>query len=138
MPGTPTPILGLIVPLVGGDNNIWGTELNTNLATIDNLGAQNIVNASVNYAAVVGVNPRTLIRMTTSASNLTVTLPTPSTLNNGKSWIALKVDNGAGILTIIAANGALIGGQATWTRAMQNGFVECMSNGTTYDVVGNN
>ena len=135
MPNTPTPILGLTVPTVGGDNGSWGTELNLDLATLDFLGAISIVNTAINYAAVVGVCPETLVRVTTGAGTITVTLPAPSASNAGRIWTVKKVDSGAGSISIVASGGALIDGQVSFTRTMQYGFVRLGSNGVTYDVL---
>lgn len=131
MPSTPTPILQLTVPTVGGDANSWGSEINGDLVIIDNLGATAIFPVSSNYNAVISPAPRTLIRVTTAALVVTVTLPTPST-NAGKSYIIKKVDSGSGSVHIVGT----IDGVANFDITTQNSFVEVMSNGVTYDIVG--
>lgn len=138
MPGTPTPILSLVVPLVGGDVGVWGGELNGDLAIIDSLGALGLINTSINYAAVVGVCPETLIRVTTGASTIVITLPAPSASNSGRVWTIKKVDSGAGSISIVAGGAATIDGQASYVRTMQYGYVRLLSNGVTYDVIANN
>ena len=136
MPGTPTPILGLAVPLIGGDNNTWGGELNGDLAILDSLGAMAIVATGVNYAAVIGIFPETLVRVTTGAGTIIVTLPAPAGCV-GRVWTVKKVDSGAGSVSIVAAGGATIDGSASYVRTMQYGFVRMISNGATYDVIAN-
>jgi hypothetical protein len=136
MPGPSTPILGLTVPLVGGDNNAWGGELNGDLAILDSLGAMAIVATSVSYAAVVGIFPETLVRVTTGAGTITVTLPAPAGCV-GRVWTVKKVDSGAGSVSIAVSGGALIDGSASYVRTMQYGYVRVISNGASYDVIAN-
>jgi hypothetical protein len=138
MPNTPTPILGLTVPTPAGDVGVWGNELNTDLAILDSLGALAIVSTAINYVAVVGVCPETLVRVTTGAATITVTLPAPAASNTGRVWTVKKVDSGGGSVSISATGGATIDGAASYSLAAQYKYVRICSNGVTYDVVGNN
>jgi hypothetical protein len=137
MPGTPTPNLGLAVPTVGGDLDVWGGELNNDLAILDALGALGIINIATNTPAVLGIFPETVIRVTTGASNITFTL-LPAAQCAGRIWTIKKVDAGVGIVTIVTADGSLIDGFPSWIRANQLAYVRVMSNGVSYDVIGNN
>lgn len=130
MPGTPTPILGLIVPTVGGDANLWGTELNTNLQTIDLVGATAIFSVSSNYTATISKSPLTLIKVTTSGLTINITMPDPAT-NTGKQYNIKKMDAGAGIVNVIAT----IDLQTSWQLTNQFQCLGITSNGVTYDVV---
>ena len=130
MPSTPTPILGLIIPTVGGDSNIWGNELNTNLQTIDQVGATAIFSVSSNYTATISKSPLTLIKVTTSGLTINITMPDPAT-NTGKQYNIKKLDAGAGIVNIIAT----IDLQTSWQLTNQFQCLGITSNGVTYDVV---
>jgi hypothetical protein len=130
VPGTPTPILGLIVPTVGGDANLWGTELNTNLQTIDLVGATAIFSVSSNYTATISKSPLTLIKVTTSGLTINITMPDPAT-NTGKQYNIKKMDAGAGIVNVIAT----IDLQTSWQLTNQFQCLGITSNGVTYDVV---
>lgn len=136
MPGPATPNLGLTVPTNGGDAGLWGLELNADLAIIDNLGAMSVVNVASNYAAVASTFPETLIRVSTGVGNVTVTLPAPASVA-GKIFTVKKVDSSIGAVIIVPASGTIDGG-SDYTRSMQYGYVRLYSNGTSYDVIGNN
>jgi len=132
MPGVPTPILGLAVPTIGGDVNSWGGELNADLAIPDNLGALAIFNINSNYSAIVSTAPETVIRVTTGAGTIVVTLPNPA-ICNGKLFTIKKVDSGVGQVSVVGA----IDGQASYIIGDQFSYVRLMSNGASYDVIGN-
>jgi hypothetical protein len=131
MPGTPTPILDLIVPTVGGDNNTWGTELNTDLGIIDNLGAATIINVNSAYVAVPNVFPETVYRVATGGSPLTFTLPTPASVT-GKIFTIKKVDGGSGYVNVVGP----IDGQSSYFVINQFAVVRLISNGGSFDVIG--
>src|SRR5947207_1398407 len=133
MSGTPTPILSLIVPTVGGDSNTWGNSLNTNLATIDSLGAVSIVNVSAAYSATRPVFPEMVLRVTTSGLNIPVTLPSSASVA-GKIFTVKKLDAGVGVVQILAADG--MDNQTEWDLTNQYQFVRLYANGSSYDVIG--
>ena len=135
MPAAPTPILGLIIPTVGGDVNSWGTELNTDLATLDKLGATAIINVSSSQAIPTGVFPETIVRVATGGITVTVTLPAPASAQ-GKLFTVKKIDAGLGMVAIITADGSLIDGQTEWDLTNQYAFVRLLGNGASYDVTG--
>jgi hypothetical protein len=134
MPSTPTPILSLTVPTVGGDSNTWGTEVNGNWQIIDNLGAAptTVVN-STPYAATFNQFPESVFRVTTGASNLVFNLPSP-TLCYGKIFTVKKLDLSAGIVQIMGS----IDGFTEWDLTNQYQYVRLYSNGVSFDVIGNN
>jgi hypothetical protein len=136
MPGPPTPILGLTVPTVGGDGGLWGTELNTDLAILDNLGAVSVVSTSANLSAAIPIFPEAVIKATGGVGGITITLPNPS-LCSGKVFTVKKVDAGVGVVTIVPAVG-LIDGAASYIRGSQYQYGRFLSDGTNYNVIGNN
>jgi hypothetical protein len=131
MPGPNTPILDLIVPTVGGDANIWGTELNADLAILDNLGSAPTVNVNAAYVAVPNDFPETVYRVITGSAALPFTLPSPASVT-GKIFLIKKVDAGTGYVNVIGA----IDGQASYYVTNQYAFVRISSNGGSYDVIG--
>jgi hypothetical protein len=133
LPGTPTPILSLTVPTVGGDSNIWGTELNTDLGIIDFLGALSVVNVSSAYSATRPIFPEMVIRVTTSGLAIPVTLPSSASVT-GKIYTVKRLDAGAGTVRILAADG--IDNQTEWDLTNQYQFVRLYANGSSYDVIG--
>ena len=133
MPGTPTPNLGLTVPTVGGDSDAWGTELNGDLAIIDNLGAATVISQSASFNAVASVFPEVIYRVTTGAATITCTLPSPSACT-GRIFTIKKIDAGVGQVSIVGS----IDGQSSWVRATQWSYVRLASNGASFDVIGNN
>ena len=133
MPTTPTPILNLTVPTVGGDSNSWGAELNTDLVTIDSLGAASVVNVSATYAATRPIYPEMILRVTTSGLNIPITLPSSASVA-GKIYTIKKIDAGLGTVQILAAD--LMDNQAEWDLTNQYAFVRLYANGSSYDVIG--
>jgi hypothetical protein len=130
VPGSPTPNLGLTVPTVGGDFGAWGTELNTDLAILDNLGLVPSSAVSANSTLVLTL-PITIVYVTTGGGGVTQTLPSAAA-NTGRIAILKKVDAGAGPLNVTSVSGAveitsiLNQGQAVWYH----------SDGTKWNAVG--
>lgn len=134
MPSTPTPILDLSIPTVGGDSNIWGTELNANFAIIDNLGAASVVVVnSTPYNATINAFPETVFRCTTGASNLVFNLPAAA-LCAGKIFLVKKLDSAAGMVQVLGS----IDGASEFDLTNQYQYVRVYSNGSSFDVIGNN
>jgi hypothetical protein len=135
MPGTPTPILNLTVPTIGGDSNSWGQEINNNLSILDNLGAVTAVNINFNQSIAPTIFPEMLARVSTGSLTITVTVPAPSTVL-GKIFTVKKVDAGLGQINVVTADGSLIDGVAAWQISNQYSFVRMASMGAGYDVIG--
>ncbi len=133
MPGTPTPNLGLVVPTVGGDANIWGTELNNNLAIIDQLAAPTVVNVATNFTLSIAVFPEITYRAIGGVAGINGNLPNPAT-SLGKIFTIKKVDSGVGAVTVVGA----IDGGTSWVLRNQYSYVRVQSNGASYDVIANN
>lgn len=131
MPSGLTPNLGLTIPTVGGDNNQWGAELNTDLAIIDALGTSTSLPQGASFVATGSVTPETVYRVTTNGTTVTVTL-NASVI--GKILTFKQVDGGAGKVVIVGT----IDGQGSYVLAQQYQYVRLQWNGTTYDVIGNN
>lgn len=134
MPNSPTPILGLSVPTVGGDSGIWGTELNTDLAILDFLGALAILSTAVNLTVPLSTAPETVILATAGAGGITITLPTPASCT-GKVFTVKKVDSAIGAVTI---QGGTIDGNSSYIRSNQYSYARLLSDGVNYDVIGGN
>ncbi len=133
MPSTPTAILSLIVPTVGGDQNQWGTELNTDLATIDFLGAASVTTVSSSYNTIRPTYPEMIIRVTTSGLNVPINLADPGQVA-GKIYTIKKIDAGLGTVQILSTAG--IDNFTEWDLTNQYAFVRVYANGTSYDVIG--
>jgi hypothetical protein len=135
VPGPPTPNLGLAVPTIGGDNNIWGAELNGDLAILDTLAICAIIATSVNLTLPLVNAVETVVRVTTGAGVVSVIMPSPNVA--GKIYTIKKIDAGVGSVSVVPSTG-LIDGQASWVRATQYSYVRILANGSSYDVIGNN
>jgi hypothetical protein len=135
MPGTPTPILGLIVPTVGGDNNLWGGYLNTNLSILDLLGAMGVFPVSSAFTVVSGSQFERFYRVTTGGLNVPGTLPDPGTIPPGKVFTIMMADTG-GTITLSCVNPTVtIQGQPTFQITNQYGVARLLANGVSYDVI---
>jgi len=120
---------------VGGDANIWGNELNTNLGTLDNLALAFTSNQSANFNAVANAfGPENAYKVTTGSGVVTATLPLPSTCT-GKIINVKKVDAGVGSVTVVGTP-ASIDGNGSYVLNAQYQFVRVQSNGTSWDILG--
>lgn len=133
MPNSPTPNLGLTVPTVGGDANVWGAELNADLAIIDQLAAPTVVNVAANFTLSVAVYPEITYRAVGGAGGINGNLPNPA-ICLGKIFTIKKVDSGVGVVTVVGA----IDGGTSWALRNQYSYVRVQSNGASYDVIANN
>jgi hypothetical protein len=133
MPDPTTPNLGLTLPNVGGDIGLWGPLWNSNGNILDTLGVIPFVNVNANFNAAAGASPEIIIRVTTGAATIIGTLPAPSSCA-GKIFTIKKIDAGQGQVTIVGN----IDGNSSFVRTMQWAYVRLFSNGTSFDVIGNN
>jgi len=133
MPGQPTPNLGLTVPTVGSDINIWGNELNSDLEIIDTLAVAPAINISSSYNIVPVNAMEQVLQITTGSLALNIGLPLVATFN-GKFVTIVKIDSGLGTATIVG----LINGQTSWQLSNQWQYVRIYGNGASYVVVGSN
>lgn len=133
MPGTPTPILNLVVPTVGGDTGAWGTELNGNFQILDSLGVAQVTSISANFTAVTGIFPESIILCTSGITNIAVSLPSPATCK-GKIFLIKKIDAGIGSVSVAPASGT-IDGQNPYVINNQYSFVRVISDGVNFDVI---
>jgi hypothetical protein len=119
---------------VGGDLNIWGGELNADLAILDSLGAATNVAFNVNTAAIASIFPEVVYRGSSGTGTVTLTLPAPGSIPVGKIFTVKKVDAAVGVIDVIAT----IDGLAGYVLLNQYQYVRVQNNGTSYDVIGNN
>ena len=92
-----TPTIGLTLPVIGGDENTWGNELNGNLSIIDLLGAAGIFGVASNFTVVAGTQTERFYRVTTGGLLVTGTLPDPGTIPPGKLFNVKVLDVGGSI-----------------------------------------
>jgi hypothetical protein len=128
-----TPNLGLTLPAIGADIGLWGAYWNNNAGIIDNLAVAPVVNINTNYNAAPGPFPETIIRVTTGVATVVVTLPNPASCP-GKIFTVKKIDAGVGQVSIVGS----IDGFTSFVRTTQYSYVRLYSNGTSFDVIGNN
>jgi hypothetical protein len=137
MPTTPTPILGLVVPLVGGDINVWGGELNADLATIDALGATPVTVINSNSTLVPAISPFTLGLCSGGAGGITVMLQCPSI--KPSIFVISKIDAAVGTITIVPNSGLINpGGLSSYVLSNQGQFVWLAFDGANYNVIAAN
>jgi hypothetical protein len=134
VPSGSTPNIGLTIPTVGGDSNIWGVELNGNLTIIDRLGVGNIWNVSSNFSVSYNTSTEQFYRITTGGLTVTGTLPDPALIPLGKLFTFKMLD--IGVVNLQCVNpGVFIDGAAIWSLFNQYNFVRLLAVGSTYDVV---
>lgn len=136
MPNAPTPNLGLTVPTVGGDFNIWGNELNTDLFILDGLGASAPSTPSTSGPVVIGNVLETFVMATGGPVGITLTVPVPASFR-GKLITIKKVDANFGLVTITPTAGT-IDGNASYLLVNQYQYIRLYSDGTNWQIVGNN
>lgn len=105
MPGIPTPNLGLIIPTVGDDTDLWGGDLNANFLILDGLGklSSQVVGSNVTLTLT---QPLTVVFATAGVSGVSVTLPAAAA-NAGRAVAIKKMDATAGAVTVTAVSGAV-------------------------------
>lgn len=85
-------------------------------------------------------SPKDVYFVTTAASTITVTLPTVASGDalNGRAVTIMKVDSGAGSVSIDADGVEEINGATTKSLSSQYDFAELVSDGTAWYVIGTN
>lgn len=89
--------------------------------------------SSANYT-VTDTDGYDVIRVTTGASDRTVTLPTAAD-NAGRRLTIIKADNGAGNVIVDGEGSEVIGSRASYTILSQHAVIEIICNGTSWDLV---
>jgi len=133
-----TPNLGLIQPIVGADNNTWGTAWNQNAATIDvafgQAQAQRDTVVLFNATGVVAVPAANLYGICTAgAGGISLTLPSAAAAGIGRKLYFVKDDTAVGIVSII---GTVRG--SPYQLINQDQWVEVESDGTNWRIRANN
>lgn len=72
-----------------------------------------------------------------SGAGITITLPTAVGIT-GKPYRIKKIDSGVGPVVIATTSSQNIDGQTTYVLANQNQYVKVESNGTDWDIIGQN
>jgi hypothetical protein len=85
-------------------------------------------------------SPKDVYLVTTAASTITVTLPTVASGDalNGRAVTIMKVDSGAGSVSIDADGSEEINGATTKSLSSQYDFATIVSDGVAWYIVGNN
>src|SRR4029077_14831696 len=94
MPNAPTPIYGLVIPTVSGDTNIWGGELNGDLATLDTIiGLPRTARATLTSASpVIDLSVANDFQITVTAATAFTFANVPS--GTFRSSVLLRITNG--------------------------------------------
>lgn len=91
---TTTPNLGMTLPVVGSDTNVWGGYLNSDLTILDNIfpTAGNGTSVGLN----IGTGKTLTVAGTLNATG-TVTLPTDTTFNNPTTYTISSISGTGGV-----------------------------------------
>jgi len=121
---TPTLYMGLPNPTPFGDSGTWASEIVTCNTGFDTLAVSNFVAVSATGSLSVYNGPA-LIQATGGVGGITLTLPDVTngglnTKNEGRVYVIVKVDSGAGAITINPfSGGQTISGQSSITISNQ-------------------
>jgi hypothetical protein len=141
MPGPFTPILGLTVPTVGGDSGVWGSELNADLAILDNLGALGGSASSVGRILAYGVSAIQLAFETGGALGIADILPS-AVGHFGQGFLVKKIDSGVGVVVLNTSSAQTIldigGPISSYSLTNQGQYVMVVSDGANWQIVANN
>jgi hypothetical protein len=122
---TPTLYMGLPNPTPFGDSGTWANEIVSCNTLLDTLAVNQIVSTSVTGALAVSVGGAVLVQATGGAGGITLTLPDVTNgglnaKNQGRVYAIVKVDAGAGAITLNPfSGGQTISGQASLTISNQ-------------------
>src|SRR5271156_2739425 len=137
MPNTPTPILGLAVPSVGGDVNLWGTELNTNFPILDELGDYPVLIVAASLSLAFFNVPETIVLCYGGAAGITLNLPIGIPAGIQRVLTLKKMDATVGTV-LINALVSTIDGASSFGLFNQYQYVRLLWDGVQWDVIGNN
>ena len=136
---TTSKYMGLTVPTVGGDANAWGGYITADLGLIDALAVYNVVAVSTSGNLSVYNGPA-IVKATGGAGGISLALPdaNASGANAGRVYIFVKVDSGAGAITVTTSMGQTISGASTANITEQwNGLI-IQSDGANWVIIGTN
>ena len=139
---TSTTNFGFIKPSIASavDADIWGAQLNTNLDSSDSLIkiARDFVVASVETAVTVNItesNRNELVPLDTTSNNITVNLPTASSVGNGFMVALKKIDAVANTVTVDPSGSETIDLALTLLISIQNEAHLIVSDGTNWKII---
>ena len=124
-----TPILSLQKPTVGGDFGAWGGFLDSNFDILDALGALTVISPSASQSLVVA----TSLTVALASGTITLTLPT-AVGNKGRSFLIKNI--GVGTITMATVAAQTIEGVSTYLLVNQFQYVQVVSDGANWLVIG--
>lgn len=130
------------LPIVGGDNNTWGTILNDYLSVSINgdgtlksgavgLALNNVVIKSATYAS--SATKGEYILANAGSGGFTITLPTA--VGNTNSYSVKKIDSTANVVTVVTTASQTIDGGASALLKVQYVAITVVSDGSNWYVV---
>lgn len=131
------------LPVVGGDNNSWGTLLNDYLGISHNTDGT-LVPAQVVSAAVPSVSVQTsdytagttnneIVLANAASAALIITLP--SAVSNGLHYTVKKIDTSSHVVTVATTGSQTIDGGPTAALKVPYVVVTFVSNGSNWNVI---
>ncbi len=127
--------MGLNIPTVGADANTWGGYIAADLALIDALAVYSVVPVSTSGNLAVYNGPA-LIKATGGFGGISLALPNASGVNAGRVYIVVKVDSGAGAITITTSMSQTISGVSTASVTNQWSGIIIQSDGANWVIIG--
>jgi len=139
MPGANTPNLGLIIPTVGGDVGTWGPEVVADLDILDELGQFAPTTFVASGLIVPGTNPWSVIYAQGGAAGIVLTLSAAAAYL-GRIITVFKTDATPGAVTLTPFSGVINspGNAGSYILSGQAQYVTMHSDGTNWNVIGNN
>lgn len=120
------------------DQNLWGSELNTNFSTLDSLllTATNTIATSITTTATLtNANRNQLIKANATSAAFTINLQASATAGSGFRLTIKKTDSSANAVTILANSAELIDLTSSYVLTSQNQTVTLINDGTQWWVV---
>jgi hypothetical protein len=130
------------LPIVGGDNNNWGTILNDYLSqSINSDGSLNSVAVATAYLAVsfhttaytAGSTKSEAILVSANSGPVTITLPTAA--GNLNSYSIKKIDSSASFVTVATTSSQTIDGGTTAVLKVQYVSITVVSDGSNWSII---